>query len=216
VALQTDLRPCAPWSPERPEPRPVRAPCPAQFQAFVVGQIAARWERVYEASRGGKPYSEQKAKVKVAWQRGWYQWAVWVGGRWRIIYTGSFGQLRAVLRYCLFDGQLAPYLGDWGIGTGAGAANGAMGMATEMKRFAFKLLQQEAEVPLGFRFVLSKSAAAAEKHALAYNHILNKQLQQSGYRFGDLWKLVEPNSKCSAQRLSTLWEEEFGAFLERV
>jgi hypothetical protein len=30
------------------------------------------------------------------------------------------------------------------------------------------------------RFVLRKSAAAAEKHALAYNHILNKQLQQSG------------------------------------
>ena len=38
-----------------------------------------------------------------------------MGGRWRIIYTGSFGQLRAVLRYCLFDGQLAPYLGDWGL-----------------------------------------------------------------------------------------------------
>ncbi len=39
------------------------------------------------------------------------------------------------------------------------------------------------------------------------------QLQlQSRYRFDDLWKLVQPNSECSAQRLAILWEEEFGAF----
>jgi hypothetical protein len=183
---------------------------PAQFEAFVEGQIAARWERKNEASRHGRPYSEQKRRIRSKWERGWYQWAVWVGGEWCVIYGGKFASLEAVLRYCRTSaGHLAPFLGDCGM------RGGGMDASVQLKRFALQLLQREACVPLGFRFVISSSAKSGEDHGLTWNHILNSQQQETSYRFDDLWELVEPNSECSAQHLAALWEEEFGEFGRR-
>ncbi len=53
-------------------------------------------------------WATAKAHAKDKFCRGWYQWAISVGGQWHVIYNDSFGAQRGLLRY-----GKGPYLGDW-------------------------------------------------------------------------------------------------------